>query len=121
MEKDPKEKPKNDSYSESENSQDEIDTSTLCPYKKVTNFFSGMFSSKPSWHPKIPENIKTEDSKIISEDKESLVDSDDDLEKEDDRPKCPFGFTSKKPRKKIKKKIKKRKRKMSFWFYKFKK
>ena len=52
MEKDPKEKPKNDSDSESENSQDEIDTSTLCPYKKVTNFFSGML---PSWHPKIPE------------------------------------------------------------------
>ena len=59
MEKDPKENKNNDSDSESENSQDEIDTSTLCPYKKVTNFFSGMFSSKPSWHPKIPENIKT--------------------------------------------------------------
>ena len=114
MEKDPKENKNNDSDSESENSQDEIDTSTLCPYKKVTNFFSGML---PSWHPKITKDLKTENSKVKSDDKENkedkelLVDSDDDLEKEDDRPKCPFGFTSKKPRKKSKKKSKKEKEK----------
>ena len=97
MEKDPKLKPENDSDSESDNSQEEIDTSTLCPYKKVTNYFSEILLS---WHPKIPKDIKTESSKVTSEDNEILVDSDDDLEKEDNRPKCPFGFTSKKPRKK---------------------
>ena len=118
MEKDPKENKKNDSDSESDNSQDEIDTSTLCPYKKVTNFFSGML---PSWHPKITKDLKTENSKVKSDDKENkedkelLVDSDDDLEKEDDRPKCPFGFTSKKPRKKSKK-SKKEKEKCPFGF-----
>jgi hypothetical protein len=102
---DPKlKKKKEDSESESgDDSQEEIDTSTLCPYKKVTNFFSGMFSKK-SENPKPEEkNLDTESPKIKTEDKECLVDSDDDIEKEDDRPKCPFGFTSKKPRKKKKK------------------
>ena len=102
---DPKlKKKKEDSESESgDDSQEEIDTSTLCPYKKVTNFFSGMFTKNSDKSKPEEKNLDTESPKIKTEDKEHLVDSDDDIEKEDDRPKCPFGFTSKKPRKKKKK------------------
>ena len=114
---DPKlKKKKEDSESESgDDSQDEIDTSTLCPYKKVTNFFSGMFTKNSDKSKPEEKNLDTESPKIKTEDKEHLVDSDDDIEKEDDRPKCPFGFTSKKPRKK-KKKNEKEKGKCPFGF-----
>ena len=114
---DPKlKKKKEDSESESgDDSQEEIDTSTLCPYKKVTNFFSGMFTKNSDKSKPEEKNLETESPKIKTEDKEHLVDSDDDIEKEDDRPKCPFGFTSKKPRKK-KKKNEKEKGKCPFGF-----
>jgi hypothetical protein len=58
-----------------EENEEEIAT-TYCPYKKVTNFFGGLFNK--------PEN--TSSPKLSTNDSE--------------KPKCPFGFTSsKKPKK----------------------
>ena len=51
--------------------EEEIDTTTYCPYKKVTNFFGGFFG-----------NNNTSSNQTTS--------------KNDDKPKCPFGFTSSK-------------------------
>ena len=60
-----------------EENEEEIST-TYCPYKKVTNFFGGLFN-KPQKEDSSSPKLSTNDS---------------------EKPKCPFGFTSsKKPKK----------------------
>ena len=56
-----------------EEDEEEI-ANTYCPYKKVTNFFGGLFNN--------PQNKAQNSTKLTTEDTE--------------KPKCPFGFTSKK-------------------------
>ena len=53
--------------------EDEI-TTTYCPYKKVTNFFGGFFGGNNN------QSSKNENPKLSNNDNE--------------KPKCPFGFTS---------------------------
>ena len=55
--------------------EEEINT-TYCPYKKVTNFLGGFFGNNQS----SDKNNSVENPKLSSEDNE--------------KPKCPFGFTS---------------------------
>ena len=84
-----------DNENEEEN-EEEIAT-TYCPYKKVTNFFGGLFSK--------PQN--TNSPKLSTNDSERpkcpfgfTSSRKPQKEPEADRPKCPFGFTSsKKPKK----------------------
>ena len=73
-----------ENYEEYQENEEEINTSTTaCPYKKAVGFFQNMFGSKK-------EN--TEIPKIETEDKEKNIS----LSNEDNKPKCPFGYTSKK-------------------------
>ena len=67
--------------------EEEINT-TYCPYKKVTNFLGGIFGGK---------NQPNDKTKLSTEDEEKpkcpfgFTSS-----KKEEKPKCPFGFTSSK-------------------------
>ena len=69
-----------------EEEEDEINT-TYCPYKKVTNFFGGLFGSGNN-KKESTNNSSDENPKLSTEDTE--------------KPKCPFGFTSSSTKKKSK-------------------
>ena len=78
-----------------EENEEEIAT-TYCPYKKVTNFFGGLFNK--------PEN--TSSPKLSTNDSEKpkcpfgfTSSKKPKKEPEAEKPKCPFGFTSSKPNK----------------------
>ena len=65
--------------------EDEINTSTYCPYKKVTNFFGGLFGSGNNKNFS-KSNSSDENPKLSTENTE--------------KQKCPFGYTSSSSKKK---------------------
>ena len=65
--------------------EDEEVTATYCPYKKVTNFFGGLFNNSQNK----PQNSDSEKPKCPFGFTSSK-------KPEAEKPKCPFGFTSSK-------------------------
>ena len=80
-----------------EENEEEIST-TYCPYKKVTNFFGGLFN-KPQKEDSSSPKLSTNDSEKPKCPFGFTSSKKPKKESEVEKPKCPFGFTSSKPTK----------------------
>ena len=66
---------------------------TYCPYKKVTNFFGGFFNKNQPQESNSPK-LSTEDNE---KPKCPFGFTSSKKKEQTEKPKCPFGFTSSKP------------------------
>ena len=81
---------------EDEVEDEENIASTYCPYKKVTNFFGGLFN-KPQVNNENSPKLSTTDTEKPKCPFGFTSSKKPKKEPENEKPKCPFGFTSSKP------------------------
>ena len=81
---------------EDEEEDEEKIAETYCPYKKVTNFFGGLFN-KPQVNNENSPKLSTTDTEKPKCPFGFTSSKKPKKEPENEKPKCPFGFTSSKP------------------------